>query len=1170
MAKDEKTVIPALGQPFQLGMLYDQRRDQIISGVTLWDPDELKTKINSTPKPYTNYELITEDSLNTKTHVLGIEAELKLSVLSGLVSVSGAAKYVDDKKTSNSQARITGKYTTTTQYDELTMSQLAEQNIKYTDILNHPEINATHVVVGILYGADAFFIFDRTMSSDENRNDVQGKLNILVKKIPALKIDGNGQLNLDENQKQSSNNLTCKFYGDFRFNNIPTTFEDAVKLYCELPTLINRTGAIEGVPKKVWLHPLNAFAQYKIAKIVRNISASLIDLSINRMEHINELTVKTNDLIDQHSTLFEYFTSLKKQLKEFRSRLSEFDRQLKEEMRILLPKLRGGEREALEFSNLFRKIDSSCFNEHKLESWLASKNEELAVLVSFVSVLKEESISVVSAPLSAIISDIKYDFVCRLCLHFTELNDPQLLQMSDYLHNHQSQIDTSTTSTLANVKAWFYSPDIINKIRNELVQFIGFTKANKNHSKLHFIVNEGHADDYNNVKGASITLYKHGSLQASFQIPSQPGTPNPTEITFNSITLKWTKPTSGDNDIIKYKISYCIYRNKQPNEENTVWNEVMTDAAVELITISNLIKKTFYIFKVQAVTSVGLSIPSDVSFPIETPQPQTETATATNGSTSILEIKRKTRLNEPPSIHELKYREEIINQTSNLRKCYVGQPTLVNGSLPQEKIIMVVGATGAGKSTMINAFVNYFYGTQWKDDFRLKLITEEDEGINGVAKSQTKGQTKFITAYTFYHREGCAVPYTLTIIDTPGFGDVEGIKRDEEITKQIREFFMIKGPNGIDHLDAVGFVVQSSLGRLTPTQKYIFDSILSIFGKDIASNVFSLITFADGQPPPVLEAIKEAAVPSITHFKFNNSALFANNTLNNEDADTNVEEMFWKLGRSSLKKFFNEFQKAEPVSLTLTAQVLDERQQLEAFVQGIQQQIQFGLGKLEELKQEIQILKQVGNDIEKNKSFTYIIKVTKQRQISLPKGQFVTNCFRCNYTCHYPCTIANDEEKYLCAAMNNKTKNATCAVCPDKCSWKSHTNCCYRFELYQEDENRTLEDMKQRYEKAKMEEKTAQDMYEAAEKEYKATQNKVYDMIDRARQALERLDQIALKPNPLTIVDYIDIMIESETQEAKPGWMQRIEHLREARTKAETMQPGNKQTTQNQFAQSKN
>jgi hypothetical protein len=449
----------------------------------------------------------------------------------------------------------------------------------------------------------------------------------------------------------------------------------------------------------------------------------------------------------------------------------------------------------------------------------------------------------------------------------------------------------------------------------------------------------------------------------------------------------------------------------------------------------------------------------------------------------------------------------------------------------------------------------------------LRLITEEDEGINGVAQSQTKSQTKFITAYTLYHQPDCAVPYTLTIIDTPGFGDVEGIERDAEIRNQIREFFMITGPNGIDHLDAVGVVIQNSVNRLTPTQKYIFDSILSIFGNDFVSNIFVMITYADGQEPPVLKAIEKANIPSKAYFKFNNSALFAANQLSDEE-DINVDEIFWKIGITSLKNFFIEFQKVESVSLRLTKEVLNERQHLEVFVQGIQQQIQIGLGKLEELKQEIQVLKEHNNDILKNKSFTYTILVTKQYQISLPEGIYVTNCIRCNRTCHYPCQIDTDKEKYRCNAMTPKNQNAQCSVCPDKCSWTLHVNNCYRYELYEENEIRTIEDMKERYQKAQLDGKAIQDLYESLKNDFKKTQTKVYGMIHGAQQAIERLDQIALKPNPLTSVNYIELLIESEEQEVKPGWKQRIDHLREAKRNAETIQHVKNETYDELFVQS--
>ncbi|KZR95485.1 Uncharacterized protein APZ42_010776, partial [Daphnia magna] len=104
------------------------------------------------------------------------------------------------------------------------------------------------------------------------------------------------------------------------------------------------------------------------------------------------------------------------------------------------------------------------------------------------------------------------------------------------------------------------------------------------------------------------------------------------------------------------------------------------------------------------------------------------------------------------------------------------------------------------------------------------------------------------------------VPYSLTIVDTPGFGDTEGIERDREITSAVKQFF--ENRDGIQELDAVGFVVQSALARLTSSQTYIFNSVLSIFGKDIGENVRFLVTFADAGRPSVLAAIKEASLPN--------------------------------------------------------------------------------------------------------------------------------------------------------------------------------------------------------------------------------------------------------------------------------------------------------------------
>lgn len=45
-----------------------------------------------------------------------------------------------------------------------------------------------------------------------------------------------------------------------------------------------------------------------------------------------------------------------------------------------------------------------------------------------------------------------------------------------------------------------------------------------------------------------------------------------------------------------------------------------------------------------------------------------------------------------------------------------------------EKTIMLVGATGTGKSTLVDGMINYILGVNWNDPYRLTLVDlEEDE-----------------------------------------------------------------------------------------------------------------------------------------------------------------------------------------------------------------------------------------------------------------------------------------------------------------------------------------------------------------------------------------------------------------------------------------------------------
>uniref|UniRef100_UPI00358E700B uncharacterized protein n=1 Tax=Myxine glutinosa TaxID=7769 RepID=UPI00358E700B len=458
------------------------------------------------------------------------------------------------------------------------------------------------------------------------------------------------------------------------------------------------------------------------------------------------------------------------------------------------------------------------------------------------------------------------------------------------------------------------------------------------------------------------------------------------------------------------------------------------------------------------------------------------------------------------------------------------------------KTIMMVGATGSGKTTLINAMINHILKVERKDDFRFKLVAETTN------KSQAHSQTSEIIAYEIIHREGFAIPFSLTIIDTPGFGDTRGMERDKEIVEQMRTFFSQAG--GIDQIDCICFVVQAALARLTLTQNYIFNSILSIFGKDIEENIQILVTFADGQAPPVLTAIEEADVPCSktkgnhpVHFKFNNSAVFAKCSENTNDdggSDSDADEfdeMFWKMGTKSMEKYFTALGKMETKSLTLTKEVLKERKRRETALEGLQPQINAGLVKLEELRKTTAALEQHKTLVDANKDFEFEVEITVPEQ-EIVKG-FITNCQRCHFTCHDSCLYGNDEDKYKCSAMTNRK----CTVCPGKCVWNVHSNQKYKWKYVTKKEKKTYGELKKKYEEALGEKMTTEKMFQQLQMELDVCEQKVLELVEETSQCLKRLNEIALRPNPLQTPEYIDLLIEGEKQEAKAGFKERIKSL---------------------------
>uniref|UniRef100_A0A672P2N6 AIG1-type G domain-containing protein n=1 Tax=Sinocyclocheilus grahami TaxID=75366 RepID=A0A672P2N6_SINGR len=491
-----------------------------------------------------------------------------------------------------------------------------------------------------------------------------------------------------------------------------------------------------------------------------------------------------------------------------------------------------------------------------------------------------------------------------------------------------------------------------------------------------------------------------------------------------------------------------------------------------------------------------------------------------------------------PSVHSLILHQKMAENVSFNQYVFGRKVEDV-----KNKVILLLGSTGAGKTTLINVMVNYILRVKWQDAYRFKLIHEVTN------RTQAESQTSIVSSFELYNQPGFEIPYSLTIVDTPGFGDTRGIAHDKLITEQIKSFLC--SPLGIDHIDAVCFVVQASLARLSANQRYIFDSILSIFGKDIAENILVLVTFADGKDIPVLEAIKAAELPcqknkkgQPTHFKFNNSAVYANKkieepTTSDNDSDDDeggdkLTELVWEKTFKQMKAFFKTLGDIESKDLSMTIKVLEERERLEKAMASLTPQITAGLSKLSEIKKFKQCLGSESDNMAQNENFEQEVEVMKANRT--PVNCFTMNCNTCFFTCHSNCFLPAEDAVQTCAVIENDH----CIICPENCHYSAHSRENFMWTYETKIEKKTIKELKDNFMAAKGRFMDTKQMLDALENELHGIEDKLMKLIKLSSDCLRRLDEIALKSKSLSTAQYLEILIKTEKEERSPGFEDRI------------------------------
>ncbi|XP_051745002.1 uncharacterized protein LOC127509865 isoform X2 [Ctenopharyngodon idella] len=578
----------ALGRSFELGMLYDCRKDALIPGFRCWKPEDLQKNISSRSQIATRFKVTASDSIKDKSKLLNIGGELKLSLLSGLISVSGAAKYLNDTKKSFKQQRLTLHYHSTSEFKELVINQLPAENIPDDD-----NDIATHVVTGILYGADACFVFDREVSTNEDKTTVDGEVNMALDKLKGIaSIAGNVNLSMNEDQQSSVKNFTCTFYGDFQLQSNPASFEDAMNVFADLPKLLGENQKL-AVPLKVWLYPLNKLHS-RSSKLLKEISMDLIMKTESVIESLNTAEMKCSDLLEDSPA--QTFDAFHDKILEMNQNCNTYKLTLVKKLGFLLPDIRGDKMKETALNDLLQENDKSPFRGSDLAEWLEERERESEIIKSVLGRLKDYGAQV-EDNIDAIWMGL--DVGNLVCYTFTSLDcsDVLLSKQTAYL-SPSTQGETDQKIPDSKQTSWL-TAEIKNTMKRNLKIFKNLVNSNSC-KQDRFIVS---SREMENHPGSCILLYEHGCEEAvCFTPPSKPPRPITEEVKGQNVVLKVPPSCPATVEL------RLLYKAKQ----DTDWTSEPVLKDQHTVTLTDLRAGTEYEIKYAALGKLNYTVDSDV------------------------------------------------------------------------------------------------------------------------------------------------------------------------------------------------------------------------------------------------------------------------------------------------------------------------------------------------------------------------------------------------------------------------------------------------------------------------------------------------------------------------------------------------------------------------------
>ncbi|CAG8615968.1 4350_t:CDS:1 [Ambispora gerdemannii] len=761
----------ALGRTAEIGALYNSARDSFC-GTTLLQTETHTNKVDS---PHSELSYSYEDSYNEKFSKLNIEAELKLSFLAGLVSSEASGKYLSNIKKSSKTVKGTLIYKVTLVSETW---DIYREDVKASisiDALNNPD--ATHVVIGIKWGANIMASFEYNDTNEENKSQIEGSLKANLPNL--IKPSGGGHLHIRKSDADFMNKFSINIVGDIVPNEkaLPQSFEEAKKIVASLPQCTKEYNNGKGVPVEYTLLPLSELAKILNHRIaINNIITNLNEETIIRVEQLFDSLIKSkqslNDLHESAKSISDFLPEIiLNEINTYLTKVSTEEAKFRRELAESLVKVRSGKEGIDKLESKLKQFENGALSKQSIIEFI-DNHRLIYTKIEFISALKANEIRYLGK--KSTINNILFKY-----------QDDQIFIL--FFDDDDNFID-GKTSPIYNM---FRDLSTIEKQSKFIMANLKLFKDIERPVIHHYNNGRVCSDDYYNDKkdlfNSNLVKFEPAPILRSYNSGETLSLPCP--------GLNCSKNT-------------CIWKCYNC-EQNVEYN----------------FNRHFY-------CKCGESNITDCKFKCNSPR-------HTEGF--------------------MEYDERLIHDL-------LPKP-------PKEINILLLGETGVGKSTFINAFANYLKYDSLEDAKKSETVAlisskfnitdknyetkeikigeeDENEKFDVVGASATQECKSYV-----FHQSGNHRNITIRLIDTPGIGDTRGLDQDKKNFENILRYISYH-----NHLNGICVLLKPNESRTSVLFRFCIQELLSHLHKSAKDNIVFCFTNARGtlyRPGDTLPSLKK-------------------------------------------------------------------------------------------------------------------------------------------------------------------------------------------------------------------------------------------------------------------------------------------------------------------------